>query len=286
MRQPHKDESGQIVLVTLLTLTVVTTIVLSLIGRTTTDVSISNQIEESTRAFNAAEAGIEEALKSGTTGTFTLAGLSYTIQQYDIGGSTGIYSFPRKTTKGSVETLWLVEHDEEDIDGDLDTSELLDAGPYYTVNTIDLCWSSETVTPAVVVGVYYKTAAGEYRVAKGAYDPEYATRGNNFSGVTASAGGCGAETGTTYRQTIDFTTFLPSINPASDIVLFLRIQPLYSDTKIVVNAPATLPLQGKQISSSGTSTGGITRKIVVYRQFRTPPLILDHVIYSQGSLGH
>ena len=60
-----RADSGQVLLITLLVLSVAVTIALSLIGRGTMDANMSANLEESARAFNAAEAGIEDALKSG-----------------------------------------------------------------------------------------------------------------------------------------------------------------------------------------------------------------------------
>jgi len=65
MDNKYKFQRGQAALIALLVLTVATTIGLSLIARSTTDVSITRTQEESSRAFSAAEAGIELALKSG-----------------------------------------------------------------------------------------------------------------------------------------------------------------------------------------------------------------------------
>lgn len=275
----HRQD-GQVLLISLLVLTIATTVALSLIGRSTTDVSISNQINESSRAFSAAEAGIEESLKIGT-GTnvprVLTSGATYTVLKANIGGATGAYIFPKKINPGTTETLWLVNHN---ADGTLVET------PTYTATGIDLCWSQETITPAMIVSVVYKTAGGEYRVAKGAYDPD-ATRAltNKFSGVTSSSGGCGAGTGTTYKQTVTFSDF--SFNPALDTLLMLRLQPIYSDAIFAVNAgSSSLPLQGAKLESSGVSGAGVTRKIVVYQQYRSPPAIFDSVIYSQGSFGH
>lgn len=279
MRYPRYQE-GQILLISLLVLSLATTVALSLIGRSTTDVSISNQISQSSRAFSAAEAGIEEALKigSGTEGAQVLAtGVTYSVTKDDIGGAAGAYVFPKKASRGTTETLWLVDHN---ADGTLAET------PTYTAASIDVCWSSETTTPAMIVSVAYKTGA-QYRVAKGAYDPD-STRAstNKFSGVTATTGGCGAGTGTTYKQTVTFADFVPAINPASDTLLMLRLQPAYADASLAVNALGVLPLQGSKLESTGTSETGITRKIVVYQQYRSPPSIFDSVIYSQGSFGH
>ncbi len=276
----HK-ESGQVLLISLLVLSIATTVALSLIGRSTTDVAISNQISESSRAFSAAEAGIEEALKTGagSAGAQVLtAGVTYNVSKADIGGAAGAYVVPKKVNRGSAETLWLVGHN---ADGTLVER------PTYTAPTIDVCWSSEGTTPAMIVSVVYKTAVGAYRVAKGAYDPN-STRvlTNKFSGVTSTTGGCGSGTGTTYKQTVTFGSFTPAINPASDTLLMLRLQPVYADANLAVNATSALPLQGGKIESTGTSEAGITRKIVVYQQYQSPPSIFDSVIYSQGSFGH
>lgn len=277
----QKQQEGQVLLISLLVLSIATTVALSLISRSTTDVTISNQISESSRAFSAAEAGIEEALKSGvgTSGAQVLtAGISYSVSKADIGGSAGAYVFPKKISPGATETLWLVNHN---ADGTLIET------PTYTSATVDVCWSQETTIPAMIVSVLYKTAGGLYQVARGAYDPDSGRAlTNNFSGVSSSTGGCGAGTGTTYKQTISFGAFTPAINPVSDSLLMLRIQPLYADANIAVSAAGILPIQGNKLESTGTSEGGLARKIVVYQQYRSSPSVFDSVIYSQGAFGH
>lgn len=272
-------QSGQVLLISLLVLSIATTVVLSVIGRSTTDVTISNQITQSSRAFSAAEAGIEEALKTGigSLGAQVLtAGVTYNVVKADIGGASGVYQFPKKIARGSTETLWLAKHNNPD--GSLNT----DSGTY-SGSSIDVCWSEETPKPAMIITIIYKTGT-DYRVAKGAYDPD-GTRAstNTFSAPTATTGGCG-EGATTYKQTVLFSDF--SINPASDQLLMLRLQPVYADASLAVNASDQLPLQGGKLESTGTSEGGIARKIVVYQQYRSPPSIFDSVIYSQGSFGH
>ncbi len=272
MRNYHSQE-GQVLLISLLVLSIATTVALSLISRSTTDVTISNQISESSRAFSAAEAGIEEALKLGvgTSGAQVLnAGISYTVSKADIGGASGAYVFPKKISKGMTETVWLVNHN---ADGTLIET------PTYTAPSLDVCWSSEVTTPAMTVTVVYKTVGGQYRVAKGAYDPD-GTRAstNKFSAPTATTGGCG-DGSTTYKQTITFTAEMKTL-------LMLRMQPLYADATIAVSASGVLPIQGSKLESTGTSESGLARKIVVYQQYRSAPSIFDSVIYSQGSFGH
>ena len=268
-----RHQEGQVLLISLLVLSIATTVALSLISRSTTDVTISNQISESSRAFSAAEAGIEEALKLGvgTSGAQVLnAGISYTVSKADIGGAPGAYVFPKKISTGTTETLWFVNHN---ADGTLIET------PTYTATAIDVCWSQEATIPAMIVSVLYKTAGGLYQVARGAYDPDSGRAiTNNFSGVTSSSGGCG-DGSTTYKQTITFTAEM-------DTLLMLRMQPLYADANIAVSASGVLPIQGSKLESTGTSESGLARKIVVYQQYRSPPSVFDSVIYSQGSFGH
>jgi hypothetical protein len=110
-----------------------------------------------------------------------------------------------------------------------------------------------------------------------------------LSTPTEVTNGCGVNTGTTYKQTITFNSLNSlaaplSITPALDILIALRIRPLYSDTKIAVNTGGTLPSQGKRIESTGSTATGTNRKIVVVQQYRSAETIFDAALYSQGDL--
>lgn len=269
-----KYQSGQIALIALLVLTIATTVGLSLIARTTTDVSVTRNIEESTRAFSAAEAGVEEALKSGIAGsgdTDPSLGVSYVTTITNAGGTADPFVFPQKTLKEDTETLWLVDHN---ADGTVD-----DTQKVYTANTIDVCWSSESTTPALVVAVLYKTS-GSYQVAKVASDPD-GSRANNFSPPAATIGSC--PTSTSYRSRITFGSFVPVINPAQDTLIALRIRPVYSGALIAVAPAQELPVQGNNIESVGTAGGDVNRKIIVYQQYRAPESIFDYAVYSENN---
>lgn len=273
-----KYQTGQVALIALLVLTVATTVGLSLISRTTTDVSVSTSIEDSTRAFSAAEAGIEETLKSGVATANTTIdstfGVSYSVAVTPVAARPGApFVFPQKTPNENTETVWLVNHSS-------DGSTIVET-PTYTLNNINVCWSSESTIPALVVSVLYKTSTGVYQTAKKAYDPDSARRSvNNFSAPTALTGGCNG-TNTTYRGLINFPSL--GITPASDIIIALRIRPVYSGTLIAIAPLQDLPLQAKRIQSEGKTQSGVNRKIVVYQQFRAPDSIFDFAVFSQGS---
>ncbi len=279
---PMSAQRGQIVLITLLILTIATTIALSLLSRTTTDTAISKQVEDAARAFSAAEAGIEEALKAGVSksGIYELSpGLTYTVNVAFISGTADLYAFPKKTLKGHTETLWLAAHN---ADGTLDENTT------YQSPSLDLCWSSETPVPALVVAILYKESSdGSYRVLRGAYDADVVRAGTNkFAAPTFGVGGCGANTGTTYKQTITFNALNPTVDPTVDKLLAMRIRPVYSDTQIVADPVAALPYQGNRIESVGATANGVNRKIIVHQQYRSASTIFDSAIYSQASFSH
>ncbi len=281
----YRHQQGQILLITLLVLTVATTIALSLIGRATIDLSMSNQLEESTRAFNAAEAGVEQALKSGlgTNGPAVLTnGVTYDVTVNTIGGAAGVYQLPHQTPQNVTETIWLVEHDPI-------TNEVVES-KFYTSPTINLCWS-QGVNPnpsaGLVVAVLYKSGVdNSYQVARMAVDPNAATNNNNFDATGITAAGCGL--GYLQKQ-VNFTTLgiTVGVGVGADTLIALRVRPVYADTTIALDGgAAVLPKQGNEIQSTGATGTGVSRKVVVFQQYRAPLSIFDSVIYSQSSFGH
>lgn len=281
MKNRAVAEQGQVVLITLLVLTIATTVALSLISRTTTDLSITTQVEESSRAFSAAEAGIEQALKtaSGTVGAQVLTpGVTYSVNVAAIGNAAGLYELPKKTTRGNTETVWLVPHDPTD--GSLQTG----SANRYKSPSISVCWTSESTTPALAITVLYKQSTGAYETVKAAFDPDAVRAASN--GFSAPVpGGCGGSPATAYKATLTFNSLNPALDPAVDSLIALRLRPMYSDTTMVVDAGGTvLPLQGNRIESTGTTAGGTNRKIVVYQQYRSPSSIFDAALYSEGIL--
>jgi Tfp pilus assembly protein PilX len=289
MGTESENSSGQILLITLLVLTVAMTISLSVIGRSRTSVSTSTDVAESARAFSAAEAGVEEVLKTGqqTSNAQTLSGApaSYKTQIDAVGAAAAPYSFPDRVSTGDTATLWLVNHN---ADQSLD-----DNNPFYRNDFIDVCWSGPGTTPALsVIALYEKASLGRaYTIARVIFDPDgNRSASNKFlpgAGTSINLGqGCGKAS--VYKRTIQFsTTFSPAINVNSDVLLALRLQPLYGDADLSVDSGATaLPSQGTLVTSTGSTGTGVTRKILVSQQFRSPPSIFDNAIVSQTSFTH
>jgi hypothetical protein len=275
--------SGQMLLITLLVLAVATTIALSLIGRTTTDLSMSTQVEESSRAFSAAEAGIEQALKlqtkSGLSGTLA-GGSNYKVDSTTIGGSTATYVFPNQTPNGQGETLWMVDHTDT---GTPDWSTKI-----YNNNNLTLCWGSG----AVEVVAYYLHGANviaNLQVSRQMYDYDSSSHlgarseSNNFKPINGT--GCGPGTGTNHSTVINFPADFGIDTTGSDNIIMFRIRPLYvaGSTQLAVTPSGVdLPRQGTNYASCGTTGGGTKRCINVYQNYKSPPAIFDYVLYADG----
>lgn len=271
MRQNFK-ERGQAVLIILLVMVVGLTVGLSLATRTVTDIKISQQTEESARAFSAAEAGIEAYLQNSGIGSTGVVGSgSYTITAANAGGNDELLKIG-EVTVGDTFTLWLIGHDA--------ATEELDWTPAnaYGGSGLAICWATAG-NPAVEVTAVYRNGAGPYTygVSRAAYDPS-GIRSNGFALISGTPVGC---TGGYYGKQMTFSSdFSPTI-PVGATIAALRIRPFYANATLEVKPAASqsLPTQGLNISASGTS-GNTTRKVSVLRSYPSLPAIFDYVLFS------
>lgn len=108
-----KRQSGQALVIVLLSLAVVLTIVLFILARSTTDIAVSSKSEEATRAFSAAEAGVENALVIGVGGSNLNLGnnASYTSTVTGFAENSPDFIYPVPMYSGDSMTTWFVSHD-------------------------------------------------------------------------------------------------------------------------------------------------------------------------------
>ena len=254
------SESGQALVLVLLSLAVVLTVVMFVLSRTVTDVNISTASDESVRAFSAAEAGVEKALVtgSGTSGT-NIGNASYTASVTNYAEGATSFNFPEPIAEGDSGTVWFMAHN---ADGSLSSSSSIN------VALFQVCWgnpnypSGSPNTPAIEVSIYYELTPGDLstiQITRMVFDPNTA-RTNGFQ--TAS-GVCSISGVNNYSFSKTITKSIPSNLVMAKIRMFYN-----SDTAqplgISVLGSGSLPSQGQLISSEGTA-GSSNRKINVFQ---------------------
>lgn len=271
LKRSIMSESGQALVLVLLSLSVVLTIVLFVLSRSVTDISNSTSQSDSVRAFSAAEAGIENALitGSGTSGTVTIGDASYSVDVANSSAGQTTFNNPTPLLSGETMIIWFVSHKS---DGTLTCDSAYPS--CYTGDLLEVCWgaqgtSSSTVsTPAIEVSIYYESTPGDLstvKIARVALDPNVSRRSqNSFS--AASANICSIN-GVNYafQNTISFSS-LGGVN--NNGLLFAKARMLYNAQQphpigvSVATSGYTLPSQGLEITSTGVSgtAGGLSNQ--------------------------
>lgn len=276
--------SGQAVLFVILSMAVVLTVVLSVSSRSVTDVSVTSIDENSSKAFSAAEAGIEKLLIGESN-----------LSDFDFGNQAKIESaeafplnegqndivFDEGYNEGDVITVWFVSHKDDD-----PTKMTCTGKPCVEGNAKFLLgWQKESgssIIPAVEMILYYDRTGravsdnpdfSGVRVKRFTFDPDILRRNNNKFGEDGTT----TTNGTYY--TVSNIRFGVSGRP-----LFARIRILYGSVSSLTfslgeDPTATLPSQGRLLVSKG-SAGGATRKIEVRDYYRAPLGIFEAGLVS------
>jgi len=276
MKKMRKN-SGQALLIILLVMAVGLTIGLAVISRSVTDIGISRQEEESARVFSVAETGIEEALKAGgVPADVIVGGITARVTRSSL-GEENEFAFPGEYEAGEVQTLWLVEHED---DGSLN----LDNPPSrYSRDSLEVYWGKEDgeIVPALEVTLIYNQNG--VKIMRWALDSDHLIRGNSFEGVDATGSFSVGGKNFKYKKTLS----LPC-DQSNLICYALRLRLLYNDQPEILGAKATsgnLPSQGVCYESTASKEeGGITRKVRHCQFYKSPPGIFDYVLYSEGDL--
>lgn len=276
-----KSELGQALLIVLLVMAVGLTMGLAVVSRSVTDIRISQQEEESARAFSAAEAGIEGALLEnlavGDVRSEPVGDIEYTVTATEQGGQAD-YDFGGGTfSAGDTQTVWLVGHNSS---GEPDPG----AGSY-SGSQVDLYWGNEgqaddeDTTPALEASIIYEDSG--FKVIRYAFDP-YSTRTppNEFDNAQVGSFPVAG-------QTFPFKAEITSL--PSGTLYALRLKLLYnSDSQaLAIVGSEAFPSQGKcYVSTAAVEESGVTRKIQQCQTYKAPPAIFDYVLFSGGDLVH
>lgn len=297
MRYLPKSESGQALLLVLLSMAVVLTIILSILSRTVTDIAVTSREEEALRAFSAAEAGVEQALIVGADiGNTAIGDASFSADVSGFASGSQEFANPVALAAGDSILFWFVAHDPAD--GSLVCNV---SYPCFTGSRFRICWgkpgttSSSATTPAVEISTFYATTPGDYstvRIARQTVDPNSVrTSTNNFSAPDAGTCTTGNES-FAFQKTVDLAALgVPAGSyGVQNGLQFVKVRFLYNtdiahQAGINVNFAGNtlLPSQGLRVESVGQS-GEANRKIDVFQGFGEPPPVFDVAVFSVGGI--
>ncbi len=252
------DEGGQIALVVLLIMIVMLTLGLSVAKRGLFDVTLSQQEEESSRAFQAAETGVEEAMRTLTGGSGILTGdTSYNVTVSE-GGTNG---FVVDQAINPGESLAV------EMSGASDVASL---DVYFGDKNVEDCTGNP---PAIEIAVVKKSGVNT-TVSRSAFD--LLSRSNGFTVIAAGS------------HEFEGKTFCGLANVSSlGQAVEIRLRPLYSKATIGIDPrpdAAILPAQYNVIRSEGKTGTNVTRAVEVQRLNSQLPTIFDYVVFSGNAI--
>lgn len=257
----YDPRAGQVGLIILLIVVVMSTIGISVVSRSSTDVSLSKSTEDANRAFDAAESGVEQALSS-------TAALDPTNSN-PVGGS--ITSIPNVDVSYTVDKLNVLE---TTVDEGFSASLNVTGAP--GGSSLDINWSTQTAcagqTPASLVVTIYAvpgTSPSYRKVYAGACTQ---TPTDNFTIAGSGSGGY-------FRQVV-----VPLLSTDA----LVRIRPVYNQTSMrVAGVGWTLPVQQFKVSSTAQSTlNKETKALQVDRTLPQAPSIFDFTLFAGGNISN
>ncbi|TSC65478.1 MAG: Uncharacterized protein CEO21_400 [Microgenomates group bacterium Gr01-1014_80] len=266
-------------MVLLLVMTVALGIGLSIISRTLTDVSTSTKVEQSSRAFSAAEAGIEQALKQNYQPVnFANQSQATVNPPVDLPLAGKGLEYP-PVSKEETAHFWLADP----------KASLPTCGPpniCYTQPTLDIYWGSPNSDKAAIEITIINWNGSSFQQTKYFYDSD-PTRisANGFSSpLTPCSSSISVDT--SFGSSRQFYCKVTLSGLPSGLMI-LRARLLYTNVTqpiaVIPTGGASLPPQAKVYTSIGTS-GNTQRTIQLFSLEKVVPFYLDYAIFSTGSI--
>jgi len=305
-----KQQNGQVAIILLLFMLVALTIGLAATQRSLTNISTSSQTEQSSRAFSAAEAGLQRSISAVDPVILPPPAVPPTapdIQESELGNGANasvnvVTDLPRSGEaleyppigRDTIAQFWLADPTNNSSNWDKATGNFTNHRFAYSGGSLDIYWGNSNPisnpAPAIEVNYIFQPANDTYSSKKFFFDPDNSrTAGNNFTPV--SAGNCSllpihtslsidGSAATTDRSFYCRSTITIA---AAETPVLLRIRVLYSNgNEPIAVVPASgfsLPPQAAIYTARGYS--GQSQKILqVFRQpFYVSPLI-DFALFS------
>lgn len=261
-KKMRQKQSGQIALILVLIMTVVSAVVLSAVSGVVTNLRVTGVDEESSEALRVAEAGVEEALRTLTAGSDTVGGVTYNVALQ----SEGINGF---VTEEDVIPGEVVE---------LNLTNNTNRPSSIVVYWGDAADAAESPIGAIEVISYRRYSAVDIRAIHAAYDTDSSRAATTAFSVSTEGAGTYQNVSFMAKQTI-------AIDNRDQ---FIRIKPFYKQQKIgIALSPAGSQLAAnpyQRVVSEAETAGGVTRKVEALKTEEALPFVFDMALYSGGSL--
>jgi len=300
-----KRQKGQALLLILLVMSLVLTVVLSSVSKSVTDVEISKYEDNSIRAFDAAQAGIERAIVGSVTYGATVPlenQATFTPEETSDTSEKNKYNYPLNLLSGEPATIHFSGF-KKDANGDFVPDCSGNLCNNASLNQLRVCWgqagitASSNETPAVYLEFYYTNSilnfnsgdlSSVYRGYSIGIDPNSTRRASNHFSASLGASSNPHRCDDKYAFSYLFSGPSSPLNPpAGGALLFLKISLLYN-TNIpqpvgVAASVASLKSQGSIITSTGNA-GDVYRKLVLFQGYPEIPFEIGNAIYSKTGL--
>ncbi len=313
-----RSESGQIVVIALLAMVVILAIALAIVGRSLLDISASTQTEQSSRAFSAAEAGLEAGLQNpdlSPSENFLSFG-NNAEASLDINASIPEAGLPLEHPpigKDSFAQFWLANPAQDPPSGGYQEPRFrVYFGAVIDSNgqPINYITDPEDQPALELMVVYFDSATSTYKSTRYLYD-SYPVHGNatdtarspsstnpsvtNGGFAVCNTSANGIETNTAgHLSNFYCQAEVPADGSSlpSNLVM-VRARILYSslshaiavgpDQKDINNPSYNIPKQATIAKSTGT-VGNVQRSIEVFKQQSVMPQFLDYALFSASTL--
>ena len=244
LQRLERSDCGQVALIALLIMIVLLTVGLAVVSRSVTDIRISKESEESARAFSAAEAGIEEALKEN------LATWSPPP------GGVGVGDLTAQVTVAKINSFKTRIEQNETAEVQLDG---------FAGTGLNVSWSNSGLELILIYddsGVYKAMRRALYNFSDGS------VCGNNFTDVPSGL------------ESIDVSTISPKILRIRPICSDAEVTVASTDSGLYPLPDQSYTIR----SSAVIPETGQTRSLEVTKSVPILPPLFDYVLFSGGSL--
>lgn len=287
-------DKGQIILILILVMSVALAIGLSIVQKSLVDVSTASKVEQSSRAFSAAEAGIEKALLENTITSHSTPSFADNASSVTSIMDTGLipcvpgsFGCPQTITDKQLALEDLVRVQKTDIYQVwlADFSSTANPPPvHYKKSTLEVYWgNSEQDLPALELTLVFWDGTN-YQPRKWYLDP--VARNNGFTKVDCPGSRSNRPNGGLLLYQCKVVLGTDTALPTYPILLRARM--LYKDSQpIAVGATeacgrdCSIPPQVRMIVSTGLA-GETQRRVMVVQRSKVEPPFLDYAIFSAG----